>query len=128
MKNICLFIIAILVMANGAKAQQTGKIALTEPLTYKKHCAATQVGKVMMITGGAAAITGVVMLLSPYSKDNDQGHGEGYKTSEEVAIAGGSLTVIGGLVYLLGREEDTRNKRRFEVLSAKNKIGLVYHF
>jgi hypothetical protein len=128
MKNICLFIIALVVLANVATAQQAGKVALTEPLTYKKHCAATQVGKVMMIAGGATAITGVVMLVSPYSKDNDKGHGEGYKTSEEVAIAGGAVTIIGGLVYLLGREEDTRNKRRFEVMSTKNKIGLVYHF
>jgi hypothetical protein len=88
----------------------------------KTHCTATRVGEFVMIGGGAAIVAGLAGMASNSSTDT-------YRASTSVVFAGVSVALVGGFIYLLGKDVDDNHKhKRVSVIGGSRESGVVFNF
>jgi len=94
----------------------------------QKHCMATRAGKIVIVSGAVVTILGITYMLTPYAKTQDDLYGDSYKSATNLSIGGLSLIVAGGLVYLMGKDYESRHIEFISSTSRGNGIGIAWKF
>jgi hypothetical protein len=143
MRTILLVLFICLLQANVVKGQEfafssTAFVKYEYPDPVVKHHngegAATKVGKILLISGGAALVVGTGLLI--IGENESRGVTSPADQSGLFPTVSGILLWIGGAgcvlagtgVFVGGKIHDAHNRRRYSITGSKNQLGIAYNF